>query len=146
MEQRVFYLCDGEKKDCKRTNCYKNGGECKHTEDVEHAKNFHRDGIDSEKSSFFESETNEKTVVKGKIIFEGGKGFIEETNKIRSSIKATKEEAKIYTELITIRRELQAIRNDLERAQSFRSPESDCNDLVIKDIQGLKVESTCASI
>lgn len=40
MEQRVFYLCDGKKEDCKRRNCYQNGGECKHTEDIEHAKNF----------------------------------------------------------------------------------------------------------
>lgn len=60
MEQRVFYLCDGKKEDCKRTNCYKDGGECEHTEDIEHAKNFHRDGIDSEKSSFFEKDNHKK--------------------------------------------------------------------------------------
>lgn len=55
MEQRVFYLCDGKKEDCKRTNCYKNGGECKHTEDVEHAKNFSKEEY-REESSFWEEE------------------------------------------------------------------------------------------
>ena len=60
MEPRVFYICDGKKEDCKRTNCYQNCGECKHTEDIEHAKNFCRDGIDSEKSSFFVEENRRK--------------------------------------------------------------------------------------
>ena len=55
IEQRVFYLCDGEKEDCKRTNCYQNGGECKHTEDIEHAKNFSKKE-DLEESPFWEDE------------------------------------------------------------------------------------------
>lgn len=36
----VLYLCDGERPDCKKTGCYKTGGECRHTFDVEHARNF----------------------------------------------------------------------------------------------------------
>ena len=42
---------------------------------------------------------------------------------------------KIYEELIAIRKELQVIRNDLERKQSFNFSNSDCDDLIIEDIQ-----------
>lgn len=38
-----------------------------------------------------------ENVARGKIIFEGGKEFLEETSKIRSSLKATKEEAEMAT-------------------------------------------------
>lgn len=38
MGEAVFYLCDG----CPRSNCYKNGGECRHTKDVCHACNFRK--------------------------------------------------------------------------------------------------------
>ena len=37
---RVFYLCNGQKEDCEKTDCYMNGGGCKHTTDVRYAKNF----------------------------------------------------------------------------------------------------------
>ena len=47
---------------------------------------------------------------------------------------------KIYTELVAIRKELQAIRNDLERVQSFGISNSDCNNLVIKDIQDSEIK------
>ena len=40
----VHYLCDGEKKGCRKTICYKIIGNCetacKHTKDIRHAKNF----------------------------------------------------------------------------------------------------------
>ena len=55
MEKKVFYLCDGEKEDCKKTKCYQNGGECKYTEDIEHAKNFSKEEH-REESSFWEEE------------------------------------------------------------------------------------------
>ena len=36
----VYFLCDKNKPDCKKTNC---GGEfCKHTRDVNHANNFEK--------------------------------------------------------------------------------------------------------
>lgn len=37
---RVFYLCNGQKEDCEKTDCYMNGGGCKHTSNVRYAKNF----------------------------------------------------------------------------------------------------------
>ena len=40
--ERIFYLCDGQKEDCPRKFCYKNGGICKHTTDINHAMNFKR--------------------------------------------------------------------------------------------------------
>lgn len=52
---KVFYLCDGEKEDCKKMTCYKNGGECKHTSNIEHALNFERVGK-NEKGTFYEKE------------------------------------------------------------------------------------------
>lgn len=51
--EKVFYLCDGEKEDCKKNTCYKNGGGCKHTSNVKHALNFKGAG---ENGSFYEKE------------------------------------------------------------------------------------------
>ena len=36
----IFYLCDGEVPDCKKGGCYKNGHDCCHTSNIEHAINF----------------------------------------------------------------------------------------------------------
>lgn len=37
----VIFLCDGNIEKCKADeNCYKNGGECKRTRNIVHAKNF----------------------------------------------------------------------------------------------------------
>lgn len=46
MNKKIWYLCDGKKKDCKKDLCYKNtnGGPCRHTSDVEHAINFRKEG------------------------------------------------------------------------------------------------------
>ena len=38
--RKVMYLCDGEVPECEKTSCYKNGGPCRHTTDVDHAMNF----------------------------------------------------------------------------------------------------------
>lgn len=39
---KIWYLCDGEKQDCKKRTCYKNttGNACRLTSDINHAKNF----------------------------------------------------------------------------------------------------------
>lgn len=57
MTQKVFYLCDGEKDDCKKRDCYKSGGRCKHTKDIRHAKNFHTRSLQADKEVFWEKET-----------------------------------------------------------------------------------------
>lgn len=36
----ILYLCNGEKPDCKKPECYKIGGGCKMTFDIEYARNF----------------------------------------------------------------------------------------------------------
>lgn len=51
----VFYLCDGERENCKKRTCYKNGGNCRHTTNINHAMNFER-RAESENASFFEKE------------------------------------------------------------------------------------------
>lgn len=56
-KEKVFYLCDGEVENCKKTVCYKIGGDCKHTSNIKHAKNFRKN---YPKSSFFECEDTEK--------------------------------------------------------------------------------------
>lgn len=39
--KQIWYLCDGEKTDCKKTHCFKNEEDgCRHTSDVKHAINF----------------------------------------------------------------------------------------------------------
>lgn len=52
---KVFYLCDGEKEDCKKMTCYKSGGDCRHTSDINHASNFERKGR-YKNGSFYEKE------------------------------------------------------------------------------------------
>lgn len=43
-EKTIWYLCDGEKEDCKKRRCYKNTKEnpCRHTKDINHAVNFRK--------------------------------------------------------------------------------------------------------
>lgn len=52
-KEKVFYLCDGEVENCKKTRCYKNDGDCNHTSNIKHAKNFRKK---YPKSSFYENE------------------------------------------------------------------------------------------
>ena len=60
-KQRVLYLCDGEKRDCKKSICYKHGSKidkgiiCRMTEDINHALNFRRINKTQE-GSFYEVE------------------------------------------------------------------------------------------
>lgn len=51
---KVFYLCDGEVEKCKKTRCYKNGGDCNYTTNISHAKNFHK--TDAPYPVFYENE------------------------------------------------------------------------------------------
>lgn len=53
--EKIFYLCDGERENCKKRNCYKNGGDCRHTTDISHAMNFKRRGK-CKNGSFCEKE------------------------------------------------------------------------------------------
>lgn len=53
---------------------------------------------------------------------------------------------KILEELVAIRKELQAIRHDLERIQSFEISNSDSNNLVVKDIKARKIVSSSPSL
>lgn len=36
---KIFVLCDGMVEECTKENCYRNGGECRHTPDTKHAVN-----------------------------------------------------------------------------------------------------------
>lgn len=36
-KEKRLYLCDGTVEGCKKTMCYKNGGECHHTSDPGHS-------------------------------------------------------------------------------------------------------------
>lgn len=61
----ILYLCDGDDPNCKKTNCYKCGGDCKHTKDIAHAVNYSAETIRSVsafgneiiKVAYFENET-----------------------------------------------------------------------------------------
>lgn len=39
---KIFYLCNGAMAGCPKTNCYKNGGWCDHTSDINAAVNFEK--------------------------------------------------------------------------------------------------------
>lgn len=40
MAVEVCYICDGQLPCAKEAGCFLNGGNCSHTRDVSHAKNF----------------------------------------------------------------------------------------------------------
>ena len=58
-DKAIWYLCDGEKKDCKKTRCYKNTKEnpCRHTKDISHAVNFRK--IHGNREVYRESDCDE---------------------------------------------------------------------------------------
>ena len=41
-ESKINYICDGKMEGCKKTICYMNGGDCRHTKDIRYAKNFYK--------------------------------------------------------------------------------------------------------
>ena len=59
MGNKIYYLCDREKEDCRKRTCYKTTGDyehgCKHTSDINHAMNFERRGK-YKNGSFYEKE------------------------------------------------------------------------------------------
>lgn len=58
-KQKVLYLCNGEKPDCRQRGCYKKGSdqrcECRYTSDIQYAKNFQEANL-REDSLFIERE------------------------------------------------------------------------------------------
>ena len=40
MDKPILFLCDGKNPNCTPERCYRQGGECKHTLNIEHAINF----------------------------------------------------------------------------------------------------------
>lgn len=52
--EKIFYLCDGEVETCKKHSCYKNGGDCKFTSDIRHAKDFYN--FHESSTIFYENE------------------------------------------------------------------------------------------
>lgn len=63
--RKTFYLCDGNVEDCPKTECYKKGGECRHTVNVQNAKNpigkrtFTKDAYDD----YWENQGKESSVL-----------------------------------------------------------------------------------
>ena len=53
---KIYYLCNGQKEDCQKRNCYINGGNCKHTSDINRALNFEIKGSYKNGGSFYEKE------------------------------------------------------------------------------------------
>lgn len=54
MEQKVAFYCDGKYRECCNSpGCYKNGGECNKTFNVEHAIHFQK-SIETEDEEIFE--------------------------------------------------------------------------------------------
>lgn len=43
-QEKVFFLCDGNREGCTKESCFKFGGECRHTSDIRSAITF-REGI-----------------------------------------------------------------------------------------------------
>ncbi|MCD8038895.1 MAG: hypothetical protein LUE96_07420 [Lachnospiraceae bacterium] len=55
-ENIVFYICNGQKEGCRKTDCYINGGGCRHTRDVKFAKNFEQKFPNIPHSKYWEKE------------------------------------------------------------------------------------------
>lgn len=68
MEEKILYLCNGEKPDCNKRGCFRNGGDCWHTANPEYAVNFRRkhphgilwERLPYEKPSLYDPETAEE--------------------------------------------------------------------------------------
>ena len=61
-EKNILYLCNGEVKECKKTNCYKRGGPCRHTSNVRYAENFQKYGeVREDNADRCNAESNNKT-------------------------------------------------------------------------------------
>ena len=64
-EEKYFYLCNGKVTNCAKTHCYLFGGDCKHTSQIEFAKNktdkhnFYR--LEGNDTTWFEKEDEEQT-------------------------------------------------------------------------------------
>lgn len=43
-QKNILFLCNGEVKGCRNSRCYKHGGDCRHTSNVEYAVNFQKCG------------------------------------------------------------------------------------------------------
>ena len=51
----ILYLCDGHIEKCRNSNnCFYNGGQCEHTFDINHAKNFIKRERDDEEDYYVE--------------------------------------------------------------------------------------------
>lgn len=62
METKIGYLCDGEKPDCKKMQCYKKVKEearC-HTSDINYAVNFEKSAHGKQHISYRETNSNEE--------------------------------------------------------------------------------------
>lgn len=61
MGNKIYYLCDGEKEDCRKRICYKTTGDyehgCKRTSDIRHAKNFRKNYENVPSAAYREQET-----------------------------------------------------------------------------------------
>ena len=55
MKENILFLCTGDADGCKKTHCYKNGGECMYTQEVKYAKNF-----EERFGGFVEKETRQE--------------------------------------------------------------------------------------
>lgn len=61
MGEGILYLCDGENENCTKKGCYLNGGECKHTKNIRHAKNFQNFLEGSEEAPLYVEKEKERT-------------------------------------------------------------------------------------
>ena len=55
MKEKILFLCTGDADGCKKTHCYKNGGECMYTQEAKYAKNF-----EERFGGFVEKETRQE--------------------------------------------------------------------------------------
>mgnify|MGYP006920202031 CR=1 FL=1 len=72
-----LFLCDGKVEECSKTNCFKQGGPCCHTTNINHAKNFQRELLQGE-NMYTEKETfanKIKRICHPKLITEWMAGF-----------------------------------------------------------------------
>lgn len=65
MANAILYLCDGNVDSCRKTACYKNGGECRHTVHRENSKT----GIVLSDKTLNRFDVKKHQTIKGLIIF-----------------------------------------------------------------------------
>ena len=126
-EKKTLYLCDGNDECSGHGECYKIGGHCRHTNDINHAKNFHQYKGMGPWCENVPDQTSDVKEIRGRIVLKGVKEFKQELNNVkelRKQLEAAVSKALVTKKAIEVKQELRgtdagiSLRSILEKLKS----------------------------